>query len=729
MRWFAYFGALLLLMLLPAGTAFGQSVSSGGKTLAASKTAGLSVTGERVTVSGSGFDVEVGIYVALCVTPAPGGTPSPCGGGADLSGSSGSSVWISSNPPPYGVGLAVPFGPGGTFSVGLDVGPVIKEGTDCRVLSCAIVTRADHTRLSDRSADVVLPVTFGVVAAPTAVVTAPPAATATPPAPGATATAVSPTATVTSEPSGGTPTPVASTVSADGLSASRGTTSLKVDRVRDLDPAGDKVTATGLGFDEAWGIYVALCAVPAPGKAPGPCLSGSAETSAWISSNPPEFGRDRAKAYEAGGRFEVVLTVRAEIDANTDCRVVACAVTTRSDDTHSDDRWQDLWLPVTFRNAPASDATPTNQDAGNTGNESSNGGGGGSALLLVGAAVAVLAVAAVGAFLLLRRRHAAVALSGLAALALLLLAGCGDSNADGASVPTVGIVVGTAGEQQLPVTVQSADGRQVEVTDTSRIVSLWGNITEVVYGLGLGDSVVGRDSSATFPEVADLPLVTRGHDLSVEGVLSLNPTLVLASKDNSGPSSALNQLRNVGVPVVVLEDPQSVDDIVPRIRLIATALGVASAGEELVRLTESDLEQAKSGIPAGAESPRVAFLYMRGTVGVYLLGGPNAGADSVIRAAGGIDAGTAMGLSQAFTPISSEALAKAAPDVILMTTTGLESVGGIDGLVKIPGIAQTPAGESRRVITMEDSLLYSFGPRTPQAIETLIGALYGEMTQ
>lgn len=85
-----------------------------------------------------------------------------------------------------------------------------------------------------------------------------------------------------------------------------------------------------------------------------------------------------------------------------------------------------------------------------------------------------------------------------------------------------------------------------------------------------------------------------------------------------------------------------------------------------------------------------------------------------------------MGLNQAFTPITSEALAEAAPDVILMTTSGLASVGGLGGLVDIPGIAQTPAGKDGRVITIEDSLLFSYGPRTHVALQFLIDQLYGQ---
>lgn len=312
-----------------------------------------------------------------------------------------------------------------------------------------------------------------------------------------------------------------------------------------------------------------------------------------------------------------------------------------------------------------------------------------------------------------------------ALLALGLLAGaaaCSDQ-AGGEDKESLSLD-GTVAKPQLPVTVEGADGRRVTVDDISRIVPLWGNITEVVFELGLGDHVVGRDVSTTFAEAEDLPVVTRGHDVSAESVLSLKPTLVLANAD-SGPPEALDQIRNVGIPVLVLKDPQRVADIEARIHEIAAALGVPASGEELARDARSRIEVEQARIPKGPK-PRIAFLYMRGQAGVYLIAGPGSGADSMIEAAGGIDAGTAMGLDRSFTPITSEALVEAAPDVILMTTTGLDSVGGVAGLVEIPGIAQTPAGRDRRVVTVEDGLLYSFGARTPEALRSMIDQIYGD---
>lgn len=144
------------------------SVSSGSMTLTVSQATGLPETGGTVTVSGRGYDTEKGIYVAVCVDTGPGNVPTPCLGGMDMSGSAGGSAWISSNPPGYGQGLAKPFGPGGTFQVTLSVVAVDPvTGNDCRVLRCAVVTRADHTRSDDRSSDVRVPIVFGKSAAST----------------------------------------------------------------------------------------------------------------------------------------------------------------------------------------------------------------------------------------------------------------------------------------------------------------------------------------------------------------------------------------------------------------------------------------------------------------------------------------------------------------------------------------------------------------------------------
>ncbi|MFF4155712.1 hemin ABC transporter substrate-binding protein [Streptomyces sp. NPDC001678] len=276
----------------------------------------------------------------------------------------------------------------------------------------------------------------------------------------------------------------------------------------------------------------------------------------------------------------------------------------------------------------------------------------------------------------------------------------------------------------LPVTVRSADGRDVTVSGADRIVPLSGSLSEIVFSLGLGDRVVARDITATFEQARELPVVTRAHDVSAESVLSLRPTLVLA-ETTTGPAEAIGQIRAAGIPLVVLDPAKKLGDVGTRIDKVAAALGVPAAGKELRERTESRIEAAKRNIPRNAgKKPRVAFLYLRGSASVYLLGGAGSGADSLIQAAGGVDAGVDSGLKKDFTPITSEALAKAAPDVILVMSKGLDSVGGVDGLLKIPGVGQTPAGLDRRIASVDDGVLLNFGPRTDTVLKSLVEQIH-----
>ncbi|ANJ07221.1 ABC transporter substrate-binding protein [Streptomyces sp. BPPL-273] len=335
----------------------------------------------------------------------------------------------------------------------------------------------------------------------------------------------------------------------------------------------------------------------------------------------------------------------------------------------------------------------------------------------------------------LRNRLAGAALS---VLALTVTAtGCGGSSeaSSGSPAPsgaaTAGQTVANRVEPlerrpapRLPATVRSADGEKVTVEKAERVVPLSGSLSEIVFTLGLGDRVVARDVTATFAQAAGLPVVTRGHDVSAESVLSLRPDLVIA-ETTTGPAEAVDQIRAAGIPVLLVAAARGLDDVGTRIRAVAGALGVPAAGQELTRRSEQRIEAARKDVPHG-EKPRVAFLYLRGSASVYLIGGADSGAGSLIEAAGAVDAGAASGLDKDFTAITSEALVKAAPDAILVMSKGLESVGGVDGLVKIPGVAQTPAGLDRRIVSVEDGVLLNYGPRTDQVLRSVVAQLYGE---
>ncbi|GAB3832984.1 ABC transporter substrate-binding protein [Kribbella italica] len=279
---------------------------------------------------------------------------------------------------------------------------------------------------------------------------------------------------------------------------------------------------------------------------------------------------------------------------------------------------------------------------------------------------------------------------------------------------------------KLPVDVKSCDGKQIQVKDASRIIAvdLYGTLAEIVFSLGLGDKVVGRDTSTGFPEAASLPKVTpSAHDLNAEAILALDPTVVLTDK-SIGPPEVLEQLRASGVAVVFFDDARTMDNIPSQIRAVAGALGVPERGEQLVRRTQDEIVKSLGLAPAAAKPLRMTFLYVRGSAGVYLMSGPGSGADAMIKSIGGVDTGTDIGLTKPFVPLTSEALIRSQPDLIIVMTEGLKSLKGVDGLLKLPGIAQTPAGQHRRIVDMNDTELLSFGPRTGRTVEALAKAVY-----
>jgi iron complex transport system substrate-binding protein len=282
----------------------------------------------------------------------------------------------------------------------------------------------------------------------------------------------------------------------------------------------------------------------------------------------------------------------------------------------------------------------------------------------------------------------------------------------------------------LPATVRDTQGTSVTVRSDERILALdlYGSLAATVYGLGLGDHLVGRDTSTGFPAAAHLPLVTKsGHELSAEAILALHPT-VLITDTTLGPWDVVLQIRNAGVPVVVVDSKRTLDTVDTLVDQVGGALGVVDEGKQLVKRLASEIRaeraQIASIIPAdAAKRPRMLFLYVRGQAGVYYLFGKGSGADSLIDALGGVDIASEAGIA-GFTPLNAEALAKTRPDVILMMTQGLKSVGGVDGALKLPGIAQTPAGQHRRIVDMSDSQVLSFGPLTAQVLDGMARAIY-----
>lgn len=287
-------------------------------------------------------------------------------------------------------------------------------------------------------------------------------------------------------------------------------------------------------------------------------------------------------------------------------------------------------------------------------------------------------------------------------------------------------------EPALPVTVTDFTGEQVTVSDVDRVLALdtYGTLATTVYALGMGDRLVGRDVSTGVPALADLPIVTHnGHELSAEAILDLNPSVVLTDY-SIGPLEVQLQLKESGIPVVILDGQRSRGVIGEQIRAVAEVLGIPAAGETLATRVDAEVEAAEADVAAmlpapGSDGPRMVFLYLRGQSGVYYWFGKGSGADDLIDALGGVDVAAEAGL-EGSRPLNAEGLVKSRPEMFLMMTDGLDSVGGAAGLLDIPGVAETPAGATGCVVDMADYEILSFGPQFPHTLRAIAAAVYGD---
>ena len=245
-----------------------------------------------------------------------------------------------------------------------------------------------------------------------------------------------------------------------------------------------------------------------------------------------------------------------------------------------------------------------------------------------------------------------------------------------------------------------------------RVVVLANGVAEIMVALNAKSIVVGRDISSTADSLSEIPIVTSGHQVISEKVIALEPDLVIIDA-STGPKAAIDQILSAKIKVVQTPESWSLEDIPSKVLAVGTAIGAPGAAQLLINelINQSSVNQVSG-------KPRIAFLYLRGTSTVYLIGGSGSGADSLIKAIGGVDVG-AENLPRAFNTLTAESLANLNPDVLLVMTKGLESVGGIDGLIKLPGIAQTEAGKRKAIIDVDDSLMLSFGPRSYSLLNKL----------
>jgi len=248
----------------------------------------------------------------------------------------------------------------------------------------------------------------------------------------------------------------------------------------------------------------------------------------------------------------------------------------------------------------------------------------------------------------------------------------------------------------------------------AKIVSVNGTVSEILAALGLEGQIIGVDVTSTYPaSLQKKPKVGHNRNLSAEGILALQPEIVTGLTGDIKPE-LVTQLKSAGVKLVLFNQEYSADGTKKLIREVATAFGNKAKAEALVKKLDTDLAAAAK-LGSATNKPKVLFIYARGT-GTMMVAGEGTSLEKVITLAGGQNA--VKGFTD-FKPLTAEALLEANPDVILLFSSGMQSLGGPQGLLDVQGINQTKAGKAKRFITMDGEFLTGFGPRLGLAVAEL----------
>ncbi len=253
-----------------------------------------------------------------------------------------------------------------------------------------------------------------------------------------------------------------------------------------------------------------------------------------------------------------------------------------------------------------------------------------------------------------------------------------------------------------------------------RIVTLGGDVTEIVYALGQENRLVCDDETSLYPPAATkLPRVGYLRTLAAEGVLSCKPDLIIASED-AGPPAAVTQLENSGVRFVRVGNAHTPDAVPVKIAAVADALGVPDRGRALQARFRSGMQRAQAQLAKFKDRPRAMFLMAQGPGGTMAAGRGSA-ADAMLTLAGAVNV---AGGFEGYKALTAESAVALKPDVIIVADHAVQMLGGMAALRARPEIVLTPAGKNGRLVAMDALLLLGFGPRTPEALTELAAALH-----
>jgi iron complex transport system substrate-binding protein len=255
-----------------------------------------------------------------------------------------------------------------------------------------------------------------------------------------------------------------------------------------------------------------------------------------------------------------------------------------------------------------------------------------------------------------------------------------------------------------------------QAASARRIVSVGGALTEIVFALQANADLVGVDTTSLFPEAAQkLPSVGYARSLSAEGVLALAPTQVIATED-AGPPAVLRQLSASGIAVTVLAANHRFEGMIKRVTRVGELTGRVAQATAMQQALQQEWTRTRTQVAQRSTKPARVLFVLAHTPNQIMVAGTDTSAQAMLDYVGASNA--IQGFS-GYKPLTPEAVIAAQPDVVLLTDQGLAATGGMDDILKLPGLAQTVAGRYRRVISLEAMFLLGFGPRLPAAVSAL----------
>ncbi|MFC5193002.1 hemin ABC transporter substrate-binding protein [Algoriphagus aquatilis] len=263
----------------------------------------------------------------------------------------------------------------------------------------------------------------------------------------------------------------------------------------------------------------------------------------------------------------------------------------------------------------------------------------------------------------------------------------------------------------LLVACKAPQTQESSAKETRKIITAGGTVTEIVNALGYGGQIIATDITSTYPaSMQELPSIGYRNQIKAEGILALGPDLILA-EEGYLTDDVVNQLKSAQIEIHFFKKPIQVEETKKLITDLAAFFEAQVEGNRIVDELQADLDSLRSYLVLNNSSPKAAFIMARGPQTVFM-SGEGTFAQSIFELAGLQPAATGF---KDFVPVTPEALVTMNPEFLIFFDSGIESLGGMEGLAQVKGLSETPAFKNSHILSFDGHYLSGFGPRVGKA--------------